>query len=497
MEETGGEPQTNAPGAAARLRSALRALRGRIPPFWRKWRGWRGRIPPLWRIPPFWRGWPRAAQIAAAAGGGLLLALLALRLDVWTPSIAAPGELVLGLAGREVQLELSDSLSGLRSVSARLRHAEGEAQLLSEKFAGGALFGGRRGAVQRALVLDAEAWGLPEGAAQLRVVARDWSWSSLLTGRAARLTIPLRVDLSAPRIAVLRGPGAVRRGGAGAVRYRIDEPVLRDGVSLGGDFFPGYPRPGAAGERIAIFAFGRNARSEAPPRIIAEDIGGNHGASAWSARLIERKFEDTAIRLSRRFLQDKVLQLAAQLGVNEPNALRAFQFINREQRARDEKRIRQIIATSEPRPLFAGGFLRLPRSAVTSRFAERRNYMSEGARVSQAIHYGYDLASVAEAEVPAANSGRVLFAGPLGIYGNCVILDHGLGLTSLYAHLSSMAVAKGERVERGAAIGRTGSTGLAGGDHLHFAILVGETYVDPQEWWDAKWLRDFVESALR
>jgi len=483
-----------------RLQSALRALRGlqgRIRPFWRIPPGWRGRISG-WRIPPFWRSWPRAAQIAAAAGGGLLLTLAALRLDVWTPSIAAPEELVLGLAGREVQLQLSDSLSGLRSVSARLRHAGGEAQLLAEKFAGGALFGGRRGAVQRALVLDAEAWGLPEGAAQLHVTARDWSWSSLLTGRAARLIIPLRVDLSAPRIAVLRGPGAVRRGGAGAVRYRISEPVIRDGVSLGDDFFPGYPRPGgAAGERIALFAFGRNARSEAPPRIIAEDIGGNHGASAWSARLVERKFEDTAIPLSRRFLRDKVLQLAPQLGVSEPNALRAFQFINREQRALDEKRVRQIIAASEPRPLFEGGFLRLPRSAVTSGFAERRNYMSEGARVSQAIHYGYDLASVAEAEVPAANSGRVLFAGPLGIYGNCVILDHGIGLTSLYAHLSEIAVAKGQPVQRGASLGRTGATGLAGGDHLHFAILVGNTYVDPREWWDAKWLQNVVESALR
>jgi murein DD-endopeptidase MepM/ murein hydrolase activator NlpD len=90
----------------------------------------------------------------------------------------------------------------------------------------------------------------------------------------------------------------------------------------------------------------------------------------------------------------------------------------------------------------------------------------------------------------------VLFADALGIYGNCVILDHGLGLTSLYAHLSTFAVAVGDPVERGQTLGRSGETGLAGGDHLHFAILVSGTYVDPKEWWDPKWVREKIESQL-
>ena len=91
----------------------------------------------------------------------------------------------------------------------------------------------------------------------------------------------------------------------------------------------------------------------------------------------------------------------------------------------------------------------------------------------------------------------MIFAGDNGIYGTLVMIDHGLGVTTLYGHLSSLAVAVGDRVEKGQTLGRSGATGLAGGDHLHFAVLVGRTYVDPVEWWDAKWLEEHVTERLR
>jgi murein DD-endopeptidase MepM/ murein hydrolase activator NlpD len=89
-----------------------------------------------------------------------------------------------------------------------------------------------------------------------------------------------------------------------------------------------------------------------------------------------------------------------------------------------------------------------------------------------------------------------LWADDLGIYGNCVILDHGYGVTSLYGHLSRIDVKVGELVRAGQQLGLSGSTGLAGGDHLHFAILVDDTYVDPVEWWDPKWVREKIDSLL-
>jgi murein DD-endopeptidase MepM/ murein hydrolase activator NlpD len=104
---------------------------------------------------------------------------------------------------------------------------------------------------------------------------------------------------------------------------------------------------------------------------------------------------------------------------------------------------------------------------------------------------------VARTPVPAANRGVVRLARYFGIYGNTVVIDHGLGLMSLSAHLSSIEVTEGQSVERGERIGRTGATGLAGGDHLHFTALVHGMPVNPIEWWDPKWIRDRITSKLK
>jgi murein DD-endopeptidase MepM/ murein hydrolase activator NlpD len=184
------------------------------------------------------------------------------------------------------------------------------------------------------------------------------------------------------------------------------------------------------------------------------------------------------------------------VGVEAATPLAAFQEINRRVRAENEARIRELVATSSAEKLWQGAFVQLPNSQVTSRFAEHRTYFLDGQPVSDAIHYGYDLATTARSPVVAANRGRVAFAGDLGIYGQTVILDHGTGIATLYGHLSQLEVADGESVEKGREIGRSGETGLAGGDHLHFAILVGGVYVDPLEWWDPKWVQEHVEAFL-
>jgi murein DD-endopeptidase MepM/ murein hydrolase activator NlpD len=132
-----------------------------------------------------------------------------------------------------------------------------------------------------------------------------------------------------------------------------------------------------------------------------------------------------------------------------------------------------------------------------SQFAELRSYRLAGQPVSRARHYGFDLASTAHAPITAAAPGRVVFAQDLGIYGRCILIDHGLGLSSLYAHLSEIGVVPGDDVESGTVLGLSGATGLAGGDHLHFAVLVGETYVNPLEWWDPKWVRSHINIRLK
>jgi murein DD-endopeptidase MepM/ murein hydrolase activator NlpD len=155
-----------------------------------------------------------------------------------------------------------------------------------------------------------------------------------------------------------------------------------------------------------------------------------------------------------------------------------------------------LAAESRQAFLWDGSFLPMPNGQVMSPFAERRAYLYEDEQVDEQFHLGYDLASVRRAPVPAANGGVVVLAEYFGIYGNAVLVDHGYGLASLYGHLSEISVEAGQRVERGETVGLTGETGLAGGDHLHFAILLQGLPVDPVEWWDPKWIRDRIASKL-
>jgi murein DD-endopeptidase MepM/ murein hydrolase activator NlpD len=147
--------------------------------------------------------------------------------------------------------------------------------------------------------------------------------------------------------------------------------------------------------------------------------------------------------------------------------------------------------------MWSGSFLRLPKSANRARFADHRVYRYQGKVVDRQVHLGADLASVQQSPVPAANSGRVVFADSVGIYGNTVVIDHGFGLMSLYSHLSTIGIEVGARVSRGDIIGKTGVSGLAVGDHLHFGMMVNDTFVNPIEWWDGHWIKDNILNKIK
>jgi murein DD-endopeptidase MepM/ murein hydrolase activator NlpD len=434
----------------------------------------------------------------------LLLALVAggvfvfIRGEGVPPTLTAPAEIDLGRKVRALEIRAEDAGSGVRRVSARLRSAEGERELGALDVPGSLLRGGARprGPASLALELDAKALGLKEGHAFLVVEAGDWSLRGMLKGNVATLEIPLNVDLHAPRVSVSNGITYLERAGAGAAYYSVGEDAVSDGVEVGDRVYRGFPRKGRpAGERMALFAIARDQAPTVPIRVFAEDRAGNRTEVGWATEVKDTVFPEEPIELDSipKILNERVPDLASVFGYDASDRVAAFQRINTEGRAQNEARIREIAQQSQGEPLYSGAFVQMRNSKVTSRFAEHRTYSLKGEKISEAIHYGYDLAVTANAPIEAGNRGRVIFADELGIYGNCVIIDHGLGLTSLYGHLSQIDVQPGQLVEKGARLGRSGHTGLAGGDHLHFAILVGGTYVDPVEWWDAKWVREKIE----
>jgi len=446
------------------------------------------------------RGIAYLLLVALLVGAG---GVLWWRCEGEAPRIEAPAELALGRGARTLALSVADARSGLREVTAQVRQGESVRELPGARYEGSLATGGStKQPVPLELSLDARALELREGEASLELYARDWSWRSWLRGNRAAVAIPLRVDLSPPRLGVETGLSYVARGGTGAVAYSVSDDVTRDGVDVAGTFYPGFPFPsgggGAAqpGRRFALYAVHRDAPENPKIQVVAEDAAGNRAAASWPVQFQERRFEEDRIDLGPRFLEQKVTELANAFGISVADPVAAFQEINTKQRSADEARVREILAKTAREPLWTGPFVQWRNSQVTSRFAEHRSYFVGEKQVSEAIHYGYDLATLSGAPVPASNAGRVLFAGDLGIYGNCVILDHGVGLASLYGHLASFAVAEGDAVEKGQVLGRSGATGLAGGDHLHFAIVLGSTYVEPKEWWDPKWVREKVDSQL-
>lgn len=350
--------------------------------------------------------------------------------------------------------------------------------------------------------------GLRDGEATLRVEAGRRILFGLREA-SSTTTRPVRIQMTPPAIKVVSTHHYVRLGGAEAVVYWVSPPDVTSGVMVGDHLYPGFAASGVAGGhssdpslKVAFFALAFDQDLNTPITLYARDAAGNTTTADFPKRAFLAEFASTRVSLDDRFLARVVPAILAetpdfQTGVPDTDLISAYLKINRDLRERNAEQIAKFAEDTSPDWLSRGPFARLGRSSSESVFADHRTYFYEGREVDQQVHLGVDLASTRQAPVTSAQAGRVLLAGYLGIYGNCVILDHGMGVQSLYAHLASLDVEKGDRVERGEIIGRTGMTGLAGGDHLHFTMLVDGTPVNPIEWWDPGWVYDRVERKLQ
>ncbi len=340
--------------------------------------------------------------------------------------------------------------------------------------------------------------GLVEGDATVRVTAvGSRAWLRRGAEAVAETTLPVR--LVPPSLEVLSSQHYVAQGGAETVVYRVGATSVRDGVEVGDWFFPGYALPGGQErERFALFAVPYDIDDPGSVRLVAADEVGNARSAPIVDQFFARPPKRDEIRLDERFMARVVPEILAQTPslAAKGDLLEDYLQINRDLRRENSTELRSLAGQSRPEFLWRAPFLALPGGQVMSSFADRRTYLFAGKEVDQQDHLGFDLASVARADVPAANAGVVVMARYFGIYGNTVVVDHGYGLMSLYAHLSSIAVAEGDAVQRAQILGRSGATGLAGGDHLHFSFLLQGLPVRPVEWWDARWIDHRLKRKL-
>ena len=350
---------------------------------------------------------------------------------------------------------------------------------------------------------------LVEGPASISVEATHARLFGLRE-RSAAARRDVEARFTPPRLSIASTFHFVNHGGAELALYRVNPPDAESGVRVGDRDYRGWPASEAGVDtpddtlRVAFFALLHEQELDARIRLYARDGAGNETEAGFDHRVFPRRFRRSRLTVGDRFLARVVPDIVARSEAfasiplpPDAGLLEQYLAINGPLRRLNAERIREIAADTADERLWSEPFRQLANSQVESGFGDHRTYLYEGREVDQQVHLGFDLSVTANVPIVAANAGRVIWADYLGIYGNCIIVDHGLGLQSLYAHLSSIGVGVGDAVALGDELGRSGMTGLAGGDHLHFTMLLHGEPVTPVEWWDPHWIEDRVDRKLR
>ena len=446
----------------------------------------------------------RKKQWFAVIAGSILLLfilwLLLTRFEGEKPEIGIELESPFIGKSNDFSVLIADKKSGLRKVWIAMVKDGKEVILADERYPSAGFFSG--GEIKNktlSIAFEPKKYEFSDGKAILRLAVWDYSWRGWWQGNQIYIEKSLTIDTQPPQIEVISSAHNLNQGGAGLVIYRTSEDCRHTGVQVGDDFFPGYsgyyqdPRM-----RMAFIGLDYRQGPGTPIMVKAVDEAGNDAVSGLRHHIQKKVFKNDSIQISDSFLTWKLPEFENAMPLESTESpVDKFLKINRDLRQADYQKIAQLVETATTIKHWEGTFLRMPGSANEAGFADHRVYQYNGKIIDRQVHLGLDLASVAHAPVPAANNGIVVFSGLLGIYGRTILIDHGFGLFSMYAHLNRSDVGKGQRVSKGEILGRTGSSGLAGGDHLHFSILVHKTFVNPIEWWDATWIENNILSKIQ
>jgi murein DD-endopeptidase MepM/ murein hydrolase activator NlpD len=433
--------------------------------------------------------------VLAAVGAGLAFVLFRM-IFAGRPQVAlaAPFDVV----GRNapLALDIKDPRHGLRQVRVAIRQGDKEQVILEESYPSP-----RPEVSVRWSPAQDRPIRLQDGPGHLSVQAKNASWGNFLRGRTTSLEKDFTARLVPPRLEVLSGQHYVNQGGCDMVVYKVTPASAENGVVVGERFFKGFAMPGAKDPavRFAIFCLPYDVPAGTPVRVKATDEARNEVLAGFWLKVFPKAFRSREIALDDGFLNKVVPEIMSQTPslTDQGDLMKNFLQINRDLRKVNNKALADLTAQSRPEFLWHAPFQQLGNSQVEAQFADHRTYVYQGREVDRQDHLGFDLATTANAPVTAANDGLVALAEFFGIYGNTLVIDHGYGLMSVYGHLSSFAVNKGDRVTRGQKIAQSGATGLAGGDHLHFSMLFQPVQVDPREWWDPHWIEDRLAAKIR
>lgn len=391
-------------------------------------------------------------------------------------------------ANVELPFQVSDTKSGIRSVEIEIEQ-DGAMMLVFQKAFPRKAWLQKAGpdSLAETVTIDAKKAGAKDGAAYLVIKVRDFSLNGMFKGNETVNRIPVTIDTHAPKVRVSHYQNYIIPGGSGIVTYTVSEATETHGVKIDDLFFPGFPLGEKGKNFIAYMALPWDATQPESMKVIAVDSAGNEGKASVGTAFKKKKYKEDRINVSDGFLKKKIPEFEQYYPEMSGTMVEKYLYTNNEVRQLNAVKIKEICQITDEQQLWQDKFLRMP-GAGKAGYADHRTYFYKGKAIDQQTHLGMDIASTARVDIRAANKGKVVFADYLGIYGNMVILDHGQGLFSLYSHLSRIDTEENAMVEKNDSIGRSGATGMAGGDHLHFSILIHGIFVTPIQWWDQHWI---------
>lgn len=424
------------------------------------------------------------AIILLAAGGGLAYLLMK---DMEGPSIRISPDNGRASANQEITVYLDDAGSNVKSVTVSVRKNNISSPVARHEF------DPATPSAQFSFNLkDAK---LRDGAFELEIKANDTSLAGFGKGNSSTRLYEMRYDSIPPRLSVRTAPPYIYRGGAGCIAFSANEELAGCGVKVNDLYFPAFRQP--SGEYVCFFAFPYNIEvKDYAPQIVAQDLAGNVAAVRLAHYPLNKTFRTDTINISDSFIESKNSEFAEDVP-GDMTPLERFLAMNGEVRRANDKKLLELGKQTAPQMLWQGTFTRLPNASAPAGFAEFRSYMYQGQLIDQQTHLGADLASLRQSDIPAANAGVVIYADHLGIFGQMVMIDHGMNIQTLYSHMSNIYVNVGDKVQKNQIIGQTGATGMAGGDHLHFGVLVAGFPVNPIEWFDPLWIKDKITDRLK
>ncbi len=336
---------------------------------------------------------------------------------------------------------------------------------------------------------------------KLVIEANDSSFWNFFLGNQTIKEVKIIIDTKKPFVEILDNSYQIEQGGVGSVVFKASDENLQE-VYITNDkdkIYQATPyiKEGYYAALIPWEATEEHFRAY----VVAVDKAGNINKQRIRYYFANKKYRISNIKVSDRFLDGKIEFLAQQYAPKdrELSRLEKFKFVNEELRASNEVIIHNI-TSKVPDTLINNFkinlFKPLKNGQKVADYADHRFYSYNNQAFSSSYHMGLDLASTKEAPIISSNNGEVVFVQENGIYGLNIIIYHGFGIYTLYGHCTVAEVNVGDKVRVGDVIGTTGTTGLALGDHVHFGVLVQGVEVRPEQWQDAKWIRENIYNVL-